>query len=392
VTIDTSDLVRTALRMGEKAASTGFRGPDPYDGLWSPWPRPLVAGRRRRQALIQAHARAPFDVRRLYRREHSRISKTLGTFGSAGIRAARLQTAPEPPGFASVALRELDADHGAGPRAWGYPWDTQTRWSFYPAGSPNVVATAFAASGLLEAAAYSDRPDYGERARGAARWVADALWIEPEGYFGYHPARPANIHNASLLGAWLVHVALADEARARSRVQRAVARTLDAQRPDGSFPYGEGAGLEWADSFHTGYVLTCLARMRDVDPRVDDALARGAAQYEHFFDDRGRAQLWASKPYPEDGHSAGTGLTTLAALVRLGVTERALLERVAARLLEAGIRDGHAVHRRHRRWRSTVHYMRWCDAHVALGLVDAAAALRGEPDLAPSPGRMTEVG
>jgi hypothetical protein len=30
-----------------------------------------------------------------------------------------------------------------------------------------------------------------------------------------------------------------------------------------------------------------------------------------------------------------------------------------------------------------VRYLRWCDAHVALGLVDAAAALRGAEDLAP---------
>ena len=42
---------------------------------------------------------------------------------------------------------------------WGYPWDVQTRWSFYPAGSPNVVVTAFAASGLLEGAAALDRGD-----------------------------------------------------------------------------------------------------------------------------------------------------------------------------------------------------------------------------------------
>ena len=45
------------------------------------------------------------------------------------------------------------------------------------------------------------------RAREAARWVLEELWVEPEGYFAYHPGRPVNIHNASLLGAWLVHVA-----------------------------------------------------------------------------------------------------------------------------------------------------------------------------------------
>jgi hypothetical protein len=378
-----TELVRLALELGRAADATAFRGPDPYDGLWWGWPRPLIGGRRRRQALIQVHARSPVDVRRLYRREHSRISKTLGVFGSVGARLARLESAPELPPFARHALDLLAADRSAGPRAWGYPWDTQTRWSFYPAGSPNIVATTFAACGLLEAAEPMGRCDYAERARAAAHWVLDDLWMEDEGYFAYHPGRPGNIHNANLFGAWLVHVTLGHDAEALSRVRRAVARTLEAQRPDGSFPYGEGAGLTWADSFHTGYVLTCLTRLARVDGRIRDALALGAVHYERFFDDAGRARLWASERFPEDGHSAGTGLSTLALLVRDGVTDRAVLERVAARLLRAGIQRGHAVHRRYRWGRSTVRYLRWCDAHVALGCVDAAAALRGELDLAP---------
>jgi hypothetical protein len=52
-------------------------------------------------------------------------------------------------------------------------------------------------------------------------------------------------------------------------------------------------------------------------------------------------------------------------------------------VLNSGLIGGHAVHRRYRWGRSTVRYIRWCDAHVALGLVDAAAALAGLPDLAP---------
>ena len=160
-------------------------------------------------------------------------------------------------------------------------------------------------------------------------------------------------------------------------------RTLDAQRPDGSWPYGEGRNLAWADSFHTGYVLLCLDRLRAVDGRIGEAVQRGAAHYSGFFDAAGRAQLWADKPFPEDAHSAGTGLSTLAALVRRGLVERDLLERVARRVLDHGLRDGRAVHRRYRWGATTVRYVRWCDAHVALGLVDAAAALRGVDDLAP---------
>jgi hypothetical protein len=271
------------------------------------------------------------------------------------MRAHRLTGDVRPRDLGLGALALLDADRTAGPRAWGYPWDMQTRWSFYPAGTPNVVATTFAASALLE----------------------------PGGYFGYHSGRPVNIHNASLLGAWLVHVAGVDGGE---RVKRAVERALEAQRPDGSWPYGEGANLGWTDSFHTGYVLICLDRMRDVEPRIEEAVARGAAYYERFFDAAGRALLWTAKRYPEDGHSAGTGLTTLSLLHRRGLVGRELVERVARRVLDGVLRRGHAVHRRYRVGRTTVRYLRWCDAHVALGLVDAAAALTGAEDLAPENG------
>jgi hypothetical protein len=357
------------------AARAEFRGPDPFDALFWRWPAPLVGGRRRRQALIQLHARSPVDLRRVYRRQHPQIAKALGVFGSVGIRAHRLAGDARPRELGERALALLDADRTAGPRAWGYPWDMQTRWSFYPAGTPNVVATAFAAGALLEAG-----DEHAARARDAAAWTLEELWVEPDGYFGYHPGRPVNIHNASLLGAWLVHAA---GVSGGDRVQRAIGRTLDAQRPDGSWPYGEGTNLGWSDSFHTGYVLICLDRMRDVDPRIEESVARGAARYERFFDAAGRALLWDAKPYPEDAHSAGTGLTTLALLHRRGLVERELVERVARRVLDVVLHRGRAVHRRYRVGRTTVRYLRWCDAHVALGLVDAAAALSGAEDLAP---------
>jgi hypothetical protein len=383
-------LIHAAEQLAESAAARGFRGPDPYDGLLASWPPWLVAGRRRRQALVQLHARTPVDVRRLYRREHALIPKALGAFGAVGVRAARLRGLPRPAPFALRAIDLLLADDRA--PAWGYPWDVQTRWSFYPAGRPNIVVTAFAAAGLLEAGAALSRDELTGRAQAAATWVVERLWVEEHGYFAYHDGQPVptNIHNASMLGAWLVHVALGTDPMARERVARAVDRTLGAQRRDGSWGYGERRDLEWADSFHTGYVLTCLDRLREVDPRVGEAVARGATYYRRFFDVRGRARLWPDRAFPEDGHSAGTGLTTLALLRRRGLVEPELLARVVARLLERGLRGGHAVHRRYRRGRSTVHYLRWCDAHVAIGLVDAAAAMLGEADLAPQPpGRMS---
>lgn len=365
--VDGPALRAAAGRLTDAAARSEWRGPDPYDGLWFGWPPLLVGGRRRRQIVVQAHARAPLDVRRLYRRgRHPLIPKTLGLFAAAG--AGLRDSEPRHGGHAERAADLLRNGRGEG--GWGYPFDVQTRWSFYPAGSPNVVVTSYAIAGLRAVG----RPADLERARSAARWLRDALFVPGEGFWAYHPGSTALIHNANVLGARAVHETLGE----RDAVARALDRTLAAQAPDGSWPYGDGPGLEWVDSFHTGYVLSCLLAMREVDPpRVDDALARGAAFYaERFFKPSGAAKLFAGREYPEDGHSAGTGLTTLAALVDAGHADRDVLERVASYTLESMLAGDHVVFRRYRRWRTTPRYIRWCDGHVALGLVDAARVLR----------------
>jgi hypothetical protein len=384
---ETRQLIDAALGLTERAAAAQWRGPDPYDALWWDWPQIIVGGRRRRQAVTQLHVRSPVDFRRVYRRGDPIVPKALALFASAGLRINALTGDEHAGQLALDALEILAADRQAGPYAWGYHWDVQTRWSFYPAGSPSIVNGAFAIAALLEAERDAGRMDLGDHARRAAQSILDNLWIEPGGFFAYHPHSRANIHNANLLGAWAVWAALGDDAMVHDRVCRAVERTLADQRPDGSWPYGEGAtSLGWVDSFHSAYVLMCLERLRAVDSGIEDAIVRGGQFYQRFFGPSGEARLWAHRRYPEDGHSGGTGLTALALLVRRGHVEREVLDRVAARLLDTGIRGGHVVFRRYR-WglRTFVNYVRWCDAHTALGLVDAALAMLGDDDRAPTP-------
>ena len=58
-----SRCVAAALALSESAARADFRGPDPFDGLWWHWPKAVVGGRRRRQAVMQLHVRAPVAER-----------------------------------------------------------------------------------------------------------------------------------------------------------------------------------------------------------------------------------------------------------------------------------------------------------------------------------------
>jgi hypothetical protein len=373
-----SDVARQLL---ETAACHEWRGPDAFDGLLHPWPRWIVGGRRRRQAIMQLHVRSPWDIRRLYRRNvHAVNPKALAIYGRVGLRLHHLTADERPLALGLEALELLDSDRSAGEAAWGYPWDMQLRWSFYPAGSPNIVVTAFACTALADAAEAHRRPALLERARKAAHWVSDELWVSNGGFFAYHPYTveqrpPVNIHNANLFGAWIVWSLLAGDPEAEAQVRRAVNSSLDAQRPDGSWEYGDAPDLGWADSFHTGYVLICLALLSEVDERIEAALERGARAYERFFDDRGRAKLFADREFPEDAHSAGTGMSALSMLVARGYIDSTVLDRVVSRVLSSMVENGHAVHRRYRWLTTTVRYIRWADAHVALGLADSASSL-----------------
>lgn len=383
-----TDLCEASLRLVELGAAARWRGPDPYDGLWTRWPRLLAGGRRRRQAIVQLHARSPVDVRRLYRRRHSLVPKAPALLGQAAVRLWRADGATGARALAEDALGTLAADVTSGERAWGYPWDTQTRWSHYPAGRPNVVATAFSAHALAEASDAFDRPEWRRRAERAAAWVARDLYLPGEGCFAYHRRSERLIHNANLLGAALVHALAPGEPGAAEAVTAATTRTLDAQRDDGTWPYGEGEGLGWVDSFHTGYVLDSLRRLEGVDSRIPTAIERGATAYlAGFFDADGRARLWPDRRYPEDAHSAGTGLTVLSSLAQDGVAPTSAIAPLARRTLTHLIdRSGHAIHRRTRWGPTRVHYPRWCDAPLALGLATAAVALEERMPLSASKG------
>ena len=144
-----------------------------------------------------------------------------------------------------------------------------------PGGGPNVVATSFSANALAEAAEVLEEPLWRERAVRAAHWVAE-VFLSEEGYFAYHGHSDRLVHNANLLGAALVHELAPSAPGAAEAVRVATARTLDAQLPDGTWPYGEAAGLEWVDGVHTGYVLDSLCRLEGVDSRIPEAIERGA--------------------------------------------------------------------------------------------------------------------
>src|SRR5262249_54531953 len=160
------------------------------------------------------------------------------------------------------------------------------------------------------------------------------------------------------------------------------------QRPDGSWPYGEGQHQGWIDNFHTGYNLCALASLgRDVDTDEFEAgLRRGLAFYRsHFFRPDGAPRYYHDRTYPLDAHCVAQSIITL---VELQGREPDNLRLAASvfRWAKANMWDrrGFFYYRKLRLCTIRTSYMRWSQAWMLLALSTLIDGLDA-PLTAPTP-------
>jgi hypothetical protein len=321
------------------------------------------------------------NLRRLLLVPQQPHTKGLALAASACAAFARSQFGREESAIAVELARQLNSrairtDSGAG---WAYDFDVQTRWGHYRCGQPNAVATVFAAHALLDAAELADETDLRNAAEAAVAFCCSDLLVDRDGerFFAYHPGGAVPIHNANLLVAGLV--ARTRDVAAMSVAERAVAFTVARQQNDGSWPYGEGAGLSWVDGFHTAYVLDDLNRWHEATgaESVRTALEKGLRFYlDRLIDSDGAARATPASRYPVDIHACATAITVLSRLRRF---DDGALPAAACvldwTLMHMRRRDGRFAFQQHRRWRNAIPYVRWSDGHMLLALATVAEAL-----------------
>ncbi len=352
-----------AVRLSDALERAGFAGGDPYDALSSPFLRRVARGRLARGAAIQALNRSPVDLRPFLRVPKKRHAKGLALAVSAYTRLARLEPEGRWASLADGLARDL-AGRAAPEGGFGYDFDVQTRWGFYRAGEPNAVMTAFAAEALLDAG--GDHRATGER---AAAWALSRLAVDTAAgpFFAYYAGSRVPIHHANVLVA-----ALAGRVGAADAARDAVAFTLSRRRPDGSWPYGEGPGLEWVDGYHTMYVLDALDRWERAtgDAAAAAALGPGLDLYlARLLDPDGAPRATLDSRFPLEAHAAGPAIGGLAGLSARDPRALPAAGRVLAWTLGAlALPDGRFAFRQGRRRRNDTRYVRWSDGHMLLGL------------------------
>jgi hypothetical protein len=360
-------------------------GVDPFDALrGTRMPEWVRGSARLRQVLVQIRKRCPVDLAPVLGVSPFLMAKALGAGLTAEARMPASEERAERVRSLADALVGDTTIARVGEGAWGYEFDVQTRWAFYPSGSANIIVTFFVARGFAEAWAAGALPEGIGETEAAARFICDAL-VTPEGFFAYTTHSPKLIHNANLLGAGLVASVgrLAGDDRLIAAALCAARLSLAALGPSGSLRYGEGRGLEWVDNFHTAYCLDGLLLLwlatGDGEVRAAmEAITRFWA--EHFFAADGAPAYYAGarSPYPYDIHSAASAVDIGARLGSWGFAVGDMPERVhewtRANLIAP---DGSTYYRLHAWFTDRRNFVRWGDAHWSMAEASLAMVAAG---------------
>lgn len=350
-----------------------YQGWDPFDGLESRLFRatPFSRSALLRLVWLQLFKRSPVNVRGLVGVPRLANPAALALFSRGyGLTGdvARERTLAE----RLLAMRSARWD---GPGiGWGYPFDWQARAFAVDKDTPNAIATAYAVRALAEAEARAGL-DATPAILDAARFVAGTL-VRRRGsglFLGYVPGSDAMVHNANLWSAYVLAegVRHGGDPAWRGLALDAIAHSLSAQGPDGSWRYGEAGHHRFIDSFHTGYNLEALSLSAGpLNGDWAEAIRRGKAFYEaSFFAPDGQPKYYHDRLWPADPTCAAQALITLLTVAPTDGA-RALADRVLAwtigRLWLP--RAGHFAYQGHARWTNRIAYMRWTQAWMFLGL------------------------
>lgn len=386
---DTSDLMDDSVEQAfddlfEWCRSRDFAGYDPFDALNSRLfqSTPFQHSRTARLIWTQVLKRAPLNLRPLALVPAQKNSKGLALFALAALaNYRRLKTAEVETEVRELLDQLLEMRiQGYSGAAWGYNFAWQSRNFFAPQGTPMIVPTAFAARAMIEAHQTFADDNYLRIARSSCDFILNDLKrtveSEEEVCFSYSPLDNTRIFNASLLaGETLANVgALTGETELCNLAMRATRFVVRRQRGDGSWAYGAEQGQQWADNFHTAYVLLSLSRIAKscsgarVD--LDRALQRGFEFWcDRFFLADGWPKYYHDSLYPADAHAAATAIITLLELQDLDRGALPLAEGIAAWTIR-NLRDAHGFFYYQRRRFYTVRtpHMRWTQAWMLYAL------------------------
>ena len=198
--------------------------------------------------------------------------------------------------------------------------------------------------------------------------TADSLCIS------YIPGFALEIHNANILAASLLaRVYQHTQDRQLIEVARqAVQYTMNHQRPDGSWFYGEGLRWHWVDGYHTGFVLDSLYWYQKAtgDTQFQDQLRRGMEYYRQSLFTGNIPKHFSNSIYPIDIQAVAQAIQTFALIPEEYNGDPAWSEQVARWSIE-NMQDpsGYFYFRKYRLMNNKTAFLHWGQGTMLAALV-----------------------
>jgi hypothetical protein len=369
-----------------------FQGWDPFDALNSPLLSHLTFGNRRLgQGWVQLLKRSPLNFRPLLKVEKGYNPKGIGLFLAAYWRkyllARQEKDLERVDRFVDwLSEHRSSGYHGA---CWGYNFDWPNRGFFAPAGTPTVVNTSFIGLAFCDIWKLADAAKPSQRevnalqlARSACDFIMrDLNILKPaldEICFSYTSLDSRYVHNANVLGAWLLAevAAVTTEPELRQAALASARFTVRRQRLDGSWLYGEGPNDHWVDNFHTGYVLTALSGIQRAlgSDEFDGVIRKGYDYWKaNFFRADGAPKYYPNKVYPFDIHSAAQAILTFLAFSDVDLGARSNAQRMVVWAIQnMQANAGYFFYQIDRWYSIRIPYMRWSQAWMQRAFAELA--------------------
>src|SRR5262249_26366559 len=189
-------------------------------------------------------------------------------------------------------------------------------------------------------------------------------------------------HNVNLMAAELLSrlYTVTRSEEFREAAVSAAKFSINRQRADGSWPYGEADNQSWIDNIHTAFILISLKQIiRSLnEPEWRENLHAGYRFYANsFLLADGRPKYYHNRLFPVDAHSAAAAIIALVELSdsvsgSLGMAENVI--RWALRHLQDP--TGYFYYRRTRFYTIKIPYFRWAQAWMLYALACYTVGVR----------------
>lgn len=360
-----------ALRKSE------FKGFDVFDGLNSAVIRktPLFRSRLCRLAWIQFFKRSPINFRHLAQVPEGYNAKGLALLIRGLVNLYRLTGKKE---YLSDAytLADIIISQKARDRDYfcaGYNFFWEAKAFSVPEFTPNMIVSTFTGQAFLDLYEIDGDEKWLEYTRQIGQFIEKELLLsesEDEVVFGYVPGEMARVHNVNLMGSSLfarLYHHFKDE-RYAALSTKSAQYSINSQRDDGAWYYGENVHHRWVDNFHTGFNLVALDSVQkylstDIwQKNIETGLVYHLNH--HFMDDM-TPKYYDTEVYPIDIHNFAQGISTL---ITFGDNDKAreLLEKCIDLMWD---RSRHYFYYQKTRWYTNrIDYIRWSQAWMFYSL------------------------